>query len=617
MSELDDATAAFMRADAAGDTASAQLLADHVRALQAQQAAPVPPAQPTTPQGHDLGGLEAAGNAALDTASFGGLSSLSDKAAAALGSIKSHLTPGEPSQSYQQELQKVQANNAATEAAHPYARLAGGAAGIGAGAALMGPVLGAAEAVPYVGRVVQAAAPVAGQPWTNVAKSAAVNAGIGGGVATTEGQPLPQAAQTAAISGVAGPVVGKLFDMALHGLAGASSKAYMKLADLAGEPVDALKARVGAYRANTGGRNPSLAEILPLKAQGNVGLLAQNNPTVGEATIKAAQPGLMTPDEASALTAAQGGVRPSTPEGLSALRGANMTSSMAPIRGTPVDVRGPVAQVLRDPAVTSALKTDLAATNEQSQFNDAGALLDKIQNNQMTLGDLDAVRQLLRSKQATVFNSVGKSTADQYGKAAQAVEDIGAQLSPAYGNALEQFRGDSRYIEGFKHGMTGQPIAAASTGVNPQAVVAPEGGVAVQPAPDITQNPDFQGGFNHGNQLYQGQRALKAIAPASVSEGSGMDASHAAQAAAAVGTFPSPWFLSHALRSISSGTTAMSEKAQAIVAKQLLDPTMTEQAIANMHRAGLTSQQMRQISAYAGNVTSAKVAKILSQGGQQ
>lgn len=491
---------------------------------------------------------------------------------------------------------------------HPVAGTVGGVLGGIAGAGAAGTALKGT-------RLARAAAAVPGQKVANVAKAAAAGAAIGGGAALAEGQNLPQAAETAALSGAGGTVAPKVMSYSVSKLQPTAQRAMQTLADNLRESLPTLQATYDNFVKLTG-NPPSIAQIMDLKAQGKLRDFAKANPTIAAAAIKAANIGDAPLHEQ--LAATQFASRPQSAQASLDLRDSRMDEGMNaahPVTGktlaeTPVD---DPQKILLSPHVDLALNPDQTIN---ARLNRTSPTLDRIQNNQATLADVETVRKALRDQQTAFMSPSAGSTharnpqiAKEFGDIANKVEGLGRRADPTqgagrqYGALLDQYRSISRYTDAFTHGLNGNPFEA------------PEGDHLLASA---LKSKEGAAGYEHGNALHTAQNALDSIAPGSVAQPEGgVAARHLAQGGAAVATGGINSII-HGLRALPVVGDRLPEGVQKVIAKQLFDnnPRVVGQGIRNLTRAGADAKSIRAMAAGFGGAASAKIADYLSSQGQ-
>lgn len=578
--------------------------------------------------------LWAALHGAADTATFG----LADKASAGIAHLISPLT-GKP-MSYDEAYGRIQANNAKNRGNSPVSAAVGDVAGMVAGA---GGLVKAASKVPGIARAAEALAPVAKQPLRNVAKGALTAGAASGGYtaadeAIRDGEVNPDSVITnTAIGAAVGPAVSKIGTALAKGVQSSSTKAMTLLASKLGETPQTLQRAYDNFSAATG-RVPTMAELMGMKSQGELKTLAANNPIVQE--------GLNAADDAAAAQRPQSLAQVIENNGgpaqdinqLTQARRDRMTQAMDPIRNTRVGVDHTDVGLLADPRVRSAIRQDPELSGRVrdaiEQVGESG------QTDILTVNDIDSIRKSLRGRQSA-FANPGNSQhnphiAQQFGNLADNIAGLGTASEPGYQDALEQFARDSHYIKGFKHGNAGKTIGEAA---DPDLIAAlnEAEGVAGHQAGIVSRTSDAAasspaGAVRTANELAAGagdsanlrravgQQGFQPIQEAAAAESRGATAlgnmtgrvpaeaegfsgKQAAQAVGAVASHSPSGVLFHAARAIPS-FTKLPEAVQRQVARYLSDPSMTQQGINLLRRAGATDAQMRKfavaLSANAG-----------------
>lgn len=522
--------------------------------------------------------------------------------------LAQHLTGEHNPDSFNSDLAYSRGISEGELQAHPVASTAGGAAG----AVMAG---GAAGTALKGSRFASALAGQPGQKVANVLKAGALSGTVGGATALAQGDSAPDAARTAAISGVAGPVVGKVASKVLAFAQPVSTKAMQTLADTIHETPQALQSAYQAFQTLTG-RVPSMAELMGLKSQGKLRDLAKVNPTISEAAMTAADLGGQPLHEQLGALNAQGASRPQTAQTLTEDRDATMDRLMntphpqtgVTLNDTPV--RDPQGLML-DPRVEMALRPNNVLNARLGNLNMQGQppIMERIQNDQATIGDVEQVRKSLRDMQSQLMrpgpgslHSRDPLLAKEFGDLAQKVEGLGSRTDKDYGVALNNYRGQSQYIDAFQHGLKGKAINDVPAGDSMLA--------------KSLQSAAGQQGYQHGNALNTAQQALNSIAPGSVNQPTdAFGARHAAQLMAAT-TTGGPNTVIHFLRGLPVVGDRIPDKVQQVIAKQLFNPKTTQQGINNLTRAGVAAKDLRVLSASIGGVAGQKIADYLSQKGQ-
>lgn len=552
--------------------------------------------------GRESGGQEGALTAGIGQAAQQGTMGLQNYINAGARYVGQRMTGVDNPDSFGTDLAYSRGKSQGEIEAHPIAGTVGGVAG-----SVMGG--GAASAALKGSRFARALAPVAGQKLTNVAKSAATGAAIGGTNALAEGQPLPQAAQTAAITAVAAPPVQKVLGYSLAKLQPAGRKAMQTLADNIGETPKVLQDAYDSFLKVTG-RIPSMAELVGLQSQGKLRDLARANPTIAASAIKAANFGNAPLHEQ--LNATQNATMPQSAQGLGELRDMETDAAMNmphPHTGVPLKetlVNDPHG-ILLAPHVEMALRPNSQLNSRLGQGGVMGSeLMDRITNNQATIGDVDQVRRALRDVQSSLMSpSVGAQhardpiMAREFGDMANKVEGLGVRADKDYGAVLQNYRNASNYAEGFTHGLKGNSILDV-----------PDGDTRLASA---FKTQHGNAGYEHGNALYTAQQALNGVAPGSVKTvDGGVGAQHVAQAtmAASSGGISAVY---HGMKALPVIGDRVPEKVQKIIAKQLFDPKTTRQGIANLRRAGVESKDIQAAGALMGGVAAQNIANYFAQ----
>lgn len=551
--------------------------------------------------------LIAAISQAARQATFGGQNYID----AAARTAAQHLGGDENPASFRENLAFARGRSEGEVEGHPIASTVGGTAGgLGVG--------GAVGAVAKGSRFARAIAPVPGQKVANVAKSAATGFAVGGATGLANGENAPDALRTAAITAAAAPPVQKVATFTLSKLQPTAARAFQTLADTIGESPATLQGAYQTFQQLTG-RIPSMAELVGLRSQGKLRDLAKANPTISEAAITAADLGGRPLHEQLGAINAQGATMPQSARTLTELRDTEMNTHMSTphpqsgltLNETPVhDQHG----LLLDPRIEYALRPNTqinariaAAANGNPAFTNS--LLDRIENNQTTIGDLEVIRKALRETQSQLLKPRNGAThsrdpilAREFGDLAQRVEGLGIHTDQDYGIALNNYRAGSHYIDSFEHGLAGKSINDVSADDTMlQRSLAHVAG---------------QRGYQHGNALNTAQQALESIAPGSVrTQDGGANAGHVAQAAMAASS-GGVSAIYHALKALPVVGDRVPERVQRVIADQLFNPRTTQQGINNLRRAGVQAQQIREIGAAIGGVAGQKIADYLSKQGQ-
>jgi hypothetical protein len=480
------------------------------------------------------------------------------------------------------------------------------------GAVMGGGALGSAA---KGSRFARALAADTGSKMLNVAKSAGTGFTLGTGTALAQGQDLPQAAQTGAVTAALTPVGQKVVGYSLSKLQPVAQKAMQTLADTLGQSPKMLQDAYDSFVKVTG-RLPSMAEITDLASQGKLKDLAKANPTIANAAMKAANYGNAPLHEQLQTLNNQAAIKPQSAAGINELRDTETSQFMnAPHPTTGVPLKDTLVNdpngILQSPHVEYALRpnTKLNARMGQLNMNGESPILERINDNQATIGDIDTVRKALRDQQSGLSQPpVGSEhqrdpiMAKEFGDIANKVEGLGVRADKDYGRVLTNYRNAANYEQGFTHGLNG--------------------GSATDLPPDdsrlIKAFKTFHGneGYDHGNALYTANEALRSIAPSAVRQPeTGIGPGHVAQAAmaAASGGISSVY---HGMRSLPVVGDRVPAAVQSKIAEMLFDPRRTQQGIDNLTRAGVESKDIRTLAATIGGATGQRMANYMSQGNQ-
>lgn len=599
--------------------------------------------------GKDFGALFAALHGAADTATFG----LADRASAAMASGFSHLT-GNPL-SYDEAYARVKQNAAASAGANPLSNVVGQAGGVVAGGGLISGAAKALKAAPLVGpaatAVGDAMALKNGAPYANTLKSAAVGAGFGATDAAGHGGDTDQVGMSAATGAVFGPVLGKVATATIKVLSPAATKAMSLLADKIGESANTLERAFQNFHAATG-RVPTMAELVGLKSSGELRQVAANNPLVGEAATQAADAAhAARPSTLPAQIERVTGQPAQDVNALVTARSDRMTAAMRPIRNDPVHVDQSNVTPLYDPRVRAATNGDPALRAKVAQA--VQEVEDNGSTDLLTTNDIDSIRKSVRGRQSAYANPQATihnpHTAESYGELAHDITGLatGRNATHPYAQALSQFEEDTHYIKGFKHGMAGKDIGEAADQSLIRSLNEPAGqqgyasGVqsrlatearssesgALSTADKLSQRAGTQDQVRDalGPQVSASLRAagaaettaadrLSTIAPGAPNPTTKPSLQQAAQAgAAAIGHSPAG-IAFHITRAIPGLSKSMSPAVQMKVAQYLLDPTMTQQGINLLRKAGATNADIRRLALAISANVGANSGEALSGG---
>lgn len=636
MPSLEQLNAALLKADANGDTPNAHMFANQIKQQlaagggPADESAPTSAADAANAAGQDSGANESATSAAIGQAAHQGTFGLNDYINAGARYAAQRIAGVHNPDDYSTDVAYSRGKSQGEATGHPIASTVGGVLGTVLGGAGIGAALKGAKAIPGIAGLVDAAAPKAGQGLANAAKSAVTGAAVGGGLSVANGDDLPTAGRNAAISAVAGPIVGKVASTVASkiepyaaatlgklipsfnpGKLSATSLASMdtlaKTLDV--KPAD-LQAAYDSHIKLTGSL-PNIAQLTDFASQGKLKALAAANPEIGEAAMTAASAGnaplhiqlLDAMKDKQNLAAMGMNGRPQTSQGLLSARDTAMDTMMAS--------KGPTGVALRDEPVSDptgllgSAHIDYALRPDQqinARLNQVSPTLDAITSGNPTIGDLENVRKALRDQQAKFMRPAPGTDraalpemAKEFGDIANKVEGLGTSQHPDYGTALNGYRQISRYNTGFEHGLAGKAITDAPDDFT---------------ANDLTTHMG-QAGYAHGNALNRAQAALDAIAPNSVKQGATPDLGTAAKVAHAA-VAPTPSTFASVLNHVSG--LALPKNVQQVVAKQLFsnDPVVVKQGIANLSRARVSSDDIRKLGAAIGGSAGVGITQYLN-----
>lgn len=653
MPSIDDLNAALLKADANGDSANAHLFANQIQQMRQSGQANPPPAGPTSSSDvANAAGLKAGADEGDVTAAIGqvarqGTFGLQNYINAGARSIAQRLTGVKDPDSFADNLQYSRGVSQGEASAHPLASTIGGVLGtvLGGGAIAKGAKL-AGDAVPAAGRLITSLAPAKNAPIANVLKATGTNAAIAGAQSESNGDDLPTVGRNAAISAVAGPIVGKGASMIASKIEPYAAAALGKLVpsfnpdklsvpslqahaalakNLDMSPTD-LSAAYDSFQKLTGAL-PNTAQITDLASQGKLKALAAANGDIADAAMTAAAAGkaplhvqLQQAQADRANLASMGMVgRPQTSQAILSARDQAMDSMMAAPSANGTALRDEVVSdptgLLKDPHIDYALRPNTQVNN---RLNQASPVLDRINTmhtpsgtnpvggpGPVTIGDLDVIRKSLRDQQSAFMRPAPGANAardpilaKEFGDMANKVEGLGTSPQTGhsdYGTALAGYRQVSRYNTGFEHGLAGNAIHDAPDDFT---------------AADL-KTPVGQAGYAHGNALARGQAALDAIAPNSVKSDTVPGVGAAASMAHAV-TAPSPYSLASVVNHLSG--MSLPKNVQGVVAKQLFsnDPVVVKQGIANLRRSGQSADDIRKLGAAVGGSAGASISSYLN-----
>lgn len=613
------------------DPTTAQPLAPTQPAAAAPQA---PAQQPEQADTSGMGLLKDAGQmlfAALHGAANSATFGLEDKASAALGAGLSTIT-GQP-MSYDEAYARVKSNTEKLNNENPISSAVGDVAGMAVGA---GKMAKAAEFIPGVGRAMEALGPTAGQPIRNVLKSA-VTGGVGAGSYTAvndavqNGQIDPDNIATNTAAGaLLGPVVSKIGTAIANRVQDASTRAVAVLASKLDETPQVLQKAYDNFQAYTG-RLPTMAELVGMKSQGELKALAAESPTIQAGINDAADNASSQRARTLSQTVEDNSGGPTQDiKQLTDARKTRMDQAMDPIRNSPVGIDTTDVGLLNDRRVRTAIFDD---PDLSSRVRDAiKEVKDAGQSDSLTVGDIDAIRKGIRGRQTAFANPQhpdhNPTIAKSFGNLADNIGNLATSSEPSYADALSQFEQDSNYIKGFKHGNAGKTIGQADNPDLSSALDSAEGraghqsGIASRTATAAAASPDaatrtaaqlaagggdtanLQRAVGAGNfdniqraasAESKGADALQNISGRVPAEQGGISGSQVAQAVASGAAHSPTGFLYHVSRAIPS-FGKQSPAVQKQIVKYLADPSMTQQGINLLRKAGARDQEIKKLA---------------------
>jgi hypothetical protein len=230
-----------------------------------------------------------------------------------------------------------------------------------------------------------------------------------------------------------------------------------------------------------------------------------------------------------------------------------------------------------------AARRDIAAGNPTSS--------------RLTLDDIDNMRDQLRQEQGRLTSTLNTSDKNRQqaaivGKRADRITALGDAAAPGYKDALDQYGVDTRSMLAFQHGLDGKSVAEAT-----------------KASPGVLETPEGQQGYSHGQALKSAQDALSTIAPGSVKPQVDPSAAGIAHAGAAM-VSGSPLTVAAHIKNMMG--IHLPDDVQQTIAKQLFDPKMTAQAVANLRKGGADLAHIRQLGTTVGGAAGANIARLLS-----
>lgn len=487
------------------------------QALGAQQQSP---AGPPAPEGALMTGIRTG----LDSATFGA----GNKLSALLTTALSHVVPGVKTQSYDEALGGINAQQQADTAAHPIAAVGGEVAGaLGTGAGLGKGALKIAEHVApeATAKVASALALKSGEPIKNLLRLAGLGSLTGatfGGAqgfvqgATDTGSPLEAAKQgfegvgTGAVLGapfgVAAAAVPKAATALKDTFSGPSNRALNLLSKYVDLAPDQLRKMITDFKNSTG-RNATIADILDAKSTANVAPFTSAFQSSAARMQDAADTALeQLPKNVSTQITKSGSTE--TPfvdtkgnqvnfstarmSRLVQAQSTAMDQAMAPIRNRSITLTPEDEQLLTHPLVRKAIAgdpvlrqkfamaRDLLQPARDEQGNIIPDLLGGEYADNMNVGDFERLRRTLRGAQDQALNpaagrAYNPAVAQDYKNLAGAFNELATNQVPEYGHALESYAQQQRFINGFEHGQAGRSALDAKNSGDIATFSTPEG----------------------------------------------------------------------------------------------------------------------------------------------
>lgn len=515
----------------------------------------------------------------------------------------------------------------------------------------------------------------------NVARLSAQGAAVGAQYGAVSGglDAAPNGPGTAAAGAATGGLTGALTGGAGGIVGGSLAAAGGAARDYFAEPFQkaagilakTLKLSVPEISAafqnfyNKTGEQLSMTEAAALHSAGDLKQLAADYVGIGSQvqqraeTVAAQLPGKLRGDVDTQL----GSPEPQGP--METHRDAKMAAAMAPIRNNPIDLDSdelsflggsqvyPVVSKLRAnegeaPQTGDKLDLHLNANSDQQALQHAiaspDASVDQIRalskdarasqaaadKQPLTIDDIEAMRKGLATQRDVLYSEASGTSkspqqAELFSQRADRVAQMGAARESTYGDAVNGYAADQRYIAGSKHGATGQPQekATGSTRIDLQS---PEGQLGYQSglrthindlanksessAATLTKNlgQDTELPQNIANTFSQGAafneraaargqalRNVQGIAPGTAQTEKGVNAAgNVTHALGAVALGPSnPWAYYHAVKAIPG--LKMSDAVQHQVGKMLADPQQAQAALKAIAAAGASQNALRNI----------------------
>lgn len=645
---------ALKQADAAGDTAGAQHIADIIKQQRASAAAPAP-AAPAMPQANIPAPITRDQTGLGPELKVGPVSSDQVTAAAenfghnmlgigdvigAGGRMIAQARAGQPVD-YDTASKQYQTQRNYLNAAHPIASTVGGVAGavdtgvlggaaIGAGAKAVGlssvlsPVTSAlalkeGEVVGNIGRLGLAGAAAGG------AQGAAQGAGETAAAGGSPDQVAQAAAQGgeagAALGGIGGPVVGTVAPVVAKAIAPLGAKAAAALARLMGEDPAVVQQAWSSFGAQAG-RAPTMAELASMKAQSELAKAAKTSPSLGEGLVAN-----QNASDAARVTSMQAQVSPPNPTG---------PTQIANATGTQGDVDYAAARAVTTPVDEDAVDfiQSKVLPNIYLKAADRQALAQQLEDGEIPgdmLGQLTKkMADTARATNSVEVHKVNEEFQDRFmnDQLDTARTNFAAGKSAEEGNALGGTVLSNKDTPDFLAKLQGQ--------TDDQAVASPQGALtalhtaaqspqgALKTAQDLANDTGVQQrlsavvGPDTASALQQmGKReadaaaALSNATPGRAAAESSKDNDNimAGMHGIAVLGAAAPWLKALHAAKIFIGR-APSEQVMRTVTKYLTDPTMTAQAIALLRKAGADNAGLRRLAIQAASMSGALTGSV-------
>lgn len=533
----------------------------------------------------------AAGGQTLQSAATGALESVPfvgkpvADAAAQVGQLAGNAIAGHPV-SPSEALSRGAASNEEAQAEHPVAGAVGTAGGIVAGSGPLSAGLKVAESLPVIGKVAQALQLQKGDYARNAVRLAAPGAAVAGAEAAANGEGLtPQAGIETAVGAATGLAGGGLA-LGIGKLA--QSPAVRLLASKLNVSARDIAAAMTARKAQTG-RNMSIGEVMDLQSQGALKDYAAKNPPFGS-EMAAEMQRRETQLPQGKLPAAQAANVPSDVNTMTSLRNEKMDTAMGkPNRvneagqtliSDPTALRNQqVADARTAPRILESPKIARAARDDPELLGLIDDMRQKVSTSYLSVEDFEQLRQELRRQQSALQKS-SPARARQWGNVADKIEQAAARAQPQYGVALEEYRRDSNYIDGFTHAQGGGTLTEIpADSLTGRALASREG----------------KQGFDAGSTERQASEALNTVTPNTVRPPAPTTAGNVAHGAAAIVTGGSASKLYHMLRAIPG--VNIPDAAQRQAARMLYDPAQAPRALAYLRAHGAQEEDLSRIAA--------------------